>query len=82
MATVTVFSIIPYQINQLAPIPMGETSTIYLPSAGVIIRDVTNSPTRSLSTGVNVYSAVQLVANGTIYYVSTTAASLASTINA
>lgn len=82
MATVTVFSIIPYQINQLAPIPLAETSTIYLPSAGVIIRDVTSSPTRSLSTGVNVYSAVQLVANGTIYYVSNTAASLASTINA
>lgn len=82
MATVTVFSIIPYQINQLAPIPLADASAIYLPSAGVIIRDVTNSPTRALSTGVSVYSAVQLVASGTIYYVSNTAASLASTINA
>ena len=82
MATVTVFSIIPYQINQLAPIPLADASAIYLPSAGVIIRDVTNSPTRALSTGVSVYTAVQLVASNTIYYVSDTAASLASTINA
>lgn len=82
MATVTVFSIIPYQINQLAPIPLAQTEVMYLPSAGVIIRDTTLSPTRSLSTGVNVYAAIQVVATGTLYYVSTTAAALASTINA
>lgn len=82
MATVTVFSVIPYQINQLAPIPLAQTQTIYLPSAGVIIRDVTGSPTRSLSTGVNVYAAIQVVATGVQYFVSNTAASLATTINA
>lgn len=74
------FSIIPYQINQQAPIPLASTSVQYLPTTGVILQDITLSPTRSLSTGVNVYTLVTLVATGQKFYVSTTAATLAATI--
>lgn len=74
------FSIIPYQIDQHAPIPLANTYTQYLPTTGVMLQDITNSPTRSLSTGVNVYTLITLVDTGQKFYVSNTAASLASTI--
>ncbi len=74
------FAIIPYLINQGAPIPLASTQTYYLPTTGVVLKDITISPDRSLSTGVNVYSEITVVATGNKYYVSTTAASLASTI--
>lgn len=74
------FSIIPYQIDQFAPIPLVSTQVRYLPTTGVMLQDITNSPNRSLSTGVNVYTLVTLVATGQKFYVSTTAATLAATI--
>jgi hypothetical protein len=74
------FSIIPYQIDSFAPIPLVNTQTRYLPTTGVMLMDITNSPTRSLSTGVNVYCLVTLINTGQKFYVSNTAASLASTI--
>ena len=74
------FSVIPYQIDQHAPTPLAQTQTIYLPTTGVILNDITNSPTRSLSTGVNVYSLITVINTGQKFYVSNTAASLASTI--
>ncbi len=74
------FSIIPYLIDQHPPIPLASTYVQYLPTTGVMLQDITLSPTRSLSTGVNVYTLVTVVATGQKFYVSNTAASLASTI--
>lgn len=70
-----------YQINQRQPIPLSQTTQISFPSTGVILRDCFNSPTRALSTGVNVYSSVQ-TADGTLYYVQQTLSQLVSLFNA
>lgn len=70
-----------YQINQRAPIPLAQTAVISFPSTGVMLRDTSGSPTRSLSTGVNVYSAVQ-TADGTLYYVSQSLSALVTLFNA
>lgn len=75
-----VFSIIPYQINSRAPVTPANATGIALPVTGVTVEDITNSPNRSLSTGVNVYTKITLVANGTIYYVSSTYATIISAI--
>jgi hypothetical protein len=74
------FSVIPYLIDQKAPIPLSQTAVKYLPTTGVTLDDITLSPDRSLSTGVNVYTLITVVATGQKIYVSNTAASLASTI--
>lgn len=74
------FSVIPYQIDQYSPIPIAETAVMYFPTTGVTLKDITGSPTRSLSTGVNVYTLITVIASGQKIYVSNTAASLASTI--
>lgn len=74
------FSVIPYQIDQRQPIPLAQSAVWYLPTTGVMLTDITTSPARSLSTGVNVYTLITLVATGQKIYVSNTAASLASTI--
>jgi len=63
-----VFSVNVYQINQRDPIPLASVQTIALPTTGVIARDVSGSATRSLSTGVNVYSVAQVVATGDQYF--------------
>lgn len=68
-----------YQINQLAP--MATPQAFCFPSQGVIVRDVTNSQTGTLSTGVRVYSALE-IANGSQYYVVETPAQLVSLFNA
>jgi hypothetical protein len=76
-----------YQINQNvmdrdAPKKMG------FPSAGVIIQDVSNSPTRSLPSGYNVYgliivpSSAAANSQGTYYYVAETFAQLIALANA
>lgn len=75
-----VFSIIPYQINQGPAITTGAATQIALPTTGVTVQDVTSSPTRSLSTGVNVYTLITLVATGTKYYVSSTYATVIAAI--
>ena len=75
-----VFSVNVYQINQKGPIPLTEVLTIGLPTTGVIIRNIIDSPTRSLSTGVNVYSVAQLVATGDQYYCRETYAQLVTLI--
>lgn len=75
-----VFSIIPYQINQGAPVTVSAAVQIGLPTTGVSVEDVTSSPTRSLSTGVNVYTLVTVLATGTKYYVSSTYAQVISLI--
>jgi len=75
-----VFSIIHYKINQGPAITTGNAQQIALPTTGVTVLDVTNSPTRSLSTGVNVYTLITLVATGTKYYVSSTYATVVAAI--
>lgn len=75
-----VFSIIPYIINSGPAIPLASTYQIGLPTTGVSVIDVTNSPTRSLNTGVNVYTEITVLATGTKYYVSSTYAAIISLI--
>lgn len=81
------FQVNVYQINQRvmdrdAPQKRG------FPSAGVIIQDVSASPTRSLPSGYNVYGLVivpsSAAANseGTFYYVAETFAQLIALANA
>lgn len=68
MANVT--SVLVYKINQRDPIALANVSAIGFPStlAGMLIRDAGSNPaTRSLSTGVNVYSSIQ-GPDGTQYY--------------
>lgn len=75
-----VFSIIPYQINQKAPLTPAQATQIALPTTGVSVEDITGSSTRSLTTGVNVYTLVTELATGTKYYVSSTYATIISAI--
>mgnify|MGYP006935485377 CR=1 FL=1 len=75
-----VFSIIPYQINSSPAITTGNAQQIALPTTGVTVQDITNSPTRSLSTGVNVYTLITLIGTGTKYYVSSTYATIIAAI--
>lgn len=70
-----------YQINQRQPIPLAQTTQISFPVQGVILRDCFNSPTRALSTGVNVYSAIQ-DQSGNLYYVMQTISQLVTLFNA
>jgi len=77
-----VFSINPYKINQRTPTPLLSIQTIALPTTGVSVEDVTSSPTRSLSTGVNVYSKVTDLASGTQYYCRETFSQMVTLINA
>lgn len=83
---ITVFCNV-YQIDATvlprnAPIRMG------FPTAGIIVQDVSNSPTRSLSSGYNVYGLITVPSSaaansaGTRYYVAETAAQLATMISA
>lgn len=80
-----IFSVNVYQINQRVldrdqPVKYG------FPTTGVIIQDVSGSPTRSLSSGYNVYGLIivpsSAAANsfGTEYYVAETYAQLVTLI--
>lgn len=69
-----------YQINQRAPIPLADVVAISFPVDGVLIRDTFNSPTRALSTGVSVYSAVQW--GDTLYYSTKKQSELVTLFNA
>ena len=68
-----------YQINQQAP--LATPQAICFPTQNVLVRDVTNSPTGTLSTGVRVYSALQ-IANGSQYYVVETPTQIVTLFNA
>lgn len=70
-----------YQINQQDPIPLIDVSTIGFPTQNVLLQDTTNSPTRSLSTGVNVYTSIQTGINGSKYYVRETFAQCVTLFN-
>jgi hypothetical protein len=68
-----------YQINQQAP--LATPQAICFPTQNVLVRDVTNSPAGTLSTGVRVYSALQ-VADGSQYYVIEAPSALVTLFNA
>lgn len=70
-----------YQIGQ-RPIPLLDVQTMGFPTTGVIAFDCINSPTRSLSTGVNAYSGIQVLATNQLYYFQQTFAQLVTLINA
>lgn len=77
-----VFSVNVYQINQRTPTPLTDVMAFGLPTTGVTAQNIINSPTRSLSTGVNVYSLATVVATGDKYYLRETYAQLVALINA
>lgn len=76
-----VFQINAYQISQRV-IPLNEVVTVGLPTTGVLLSDCINSPTRSLNTGVNVYSSATTLADGKIYYCQQTFGQLVTLVNA
>lgn len=54
--------------------------TLAFPATGCLLRDCITSPTRSLSSGYNVYSAIQY--NNALYYCRETIAQLVTLFNA
>jgi hypothetical protein len=54
-----VFSVNVYQINQKV-LDRDAPQRIAFPSTGVLLKDVSASPARSLSSGYNVYSLIQI----------------------
>ena len=79
MAAIVVTNV--YKINQRPAIPLAEVSLVGLPSAGTVLIDTTDSPTRDLGNGITVYTGVK-VTNGDVYYVQQTITSMASLLNA
>jgi hypothetical protein len=77
-----VFSVNVYQINQTNVLPRDAPQRIGFPSTGVLIRSCIDSPTRSLSSGYNVYGVIQLLATGDQYYTAETQAQLITLSNA
>lgn len=69
-----------YMLNQHV-IPLANVTQVGFPTQGCLLGDCSNSPQRSLSTGVNVYSFAQL-ANGDKYYLQQTIAQLTTLFNA
>ena len=72
-----------YQINQTV-LPRDQSQRIGFPTQGCLVEDVSASPTRSLSSGYNVYgliivpSSAAANSNGTLYYVGETGAQIAT----
>lgn len=54
--------------------------TLAFPATGCLLRDTSASPTRSLTTGFNVYSAVQF--NNALYYCRESISQLVTLFNA
>lgn len=81
MSNVAFFNV--YQINQTV-LPRDQSQRIGFPTQGCILKDVTNSPTRSLSSGYNVYGLITVPSgaaadsNGTLYYVQENSAQMAT----
>lgn len=75
-----------YQINQKAPLT--SALTMAFPATGCLLQDCSSSPTRSLSTGVNVYSSISIPSsnlNGSgtaLFYCRETISQLATLFNA
>ena len=56
-----------YQINSQTPIPLGSVSKIDFPFGGILVRPINGAFGQLLTTGVQVYSQVQLITTGTTY---------------
>ena len=65
-----------YQFNSQDPVPLGSLNKIAFPFAGVMIRGINSGAGQLLSTGVQVYSAINLVATGAVYLAEKTPAAL------
>lgn len=76
-----------YQIDQ-SVLPRDTPKKLSFPTTGCILQDVSGSPTRSLSSGYNVYGLIIVPSSaavdsvGTRYYVAETIAQLATIFNA
>lgn len=72
-----------YQINQTV-LARDQSQRLGFPTQGCLLEDVSASPTRSLSSGYNVYGLITVPtpgaanSNGTLYYVQETGAQLAT----
>ncbi|PWT75780.1 MAG: hypothetical protein C5B59_07970 [Bacteroidetes bacterium] len=71
------FTVSVYQINGYV-IPRDQAQRIAFPTTGNLFIDVTASPTRSLSSGYNVYGLIISGVTGNWYYTAETAAQLAT----
>lgn len=67
-----------YQLN--GDPPFASAVTIAFPATNCLLRDISASPNRLLSTGVSVYSAIQY--QNQLYYTSSAIATLVSAFNA
>lgn len=76
-----VFVVNVYQINQNNIAPRNQPYRIAFPTTGVLLRDCSTSPARSLPSGYNVYGIVQ-TSDGTQYYCAETQAQLVALANA
>ena len=80
-----IFSVNVYQLNQTV-MPRDQPLKMGFPTTGVIIQDVSNSPTRSLPSGYNAYGLIIVPSSGaansqgTYYYVLETYAQLVTLI--
>lgn len=76
-----------YQINQ-TPIALNQVTQIAFPSQGCLVRDCSGSPDRALSTGVSVYTAIQMpvtfssTGTSTLFYTDKTLAQIITLFNA
>ena len=81
-----VVSVNVYQINQKAPLTTAQTFAF--PATGCLLQSCADSPARSLSTGVNVYSTISIPTNNlngsgsALFYCRETLAQLITLFNA
>jgi len=70
-----------YQINSKVGVGTAISQRFAFPTQNVLVRDTIDSSTRDLSTGYNVYSALQ-TPDGTLYYVRETQSQVITAFNA
>jgi hypothetical protein len=75
-----VISVNVYQINQRPPIPAASVVAMGFPGSGCLLIDTSLSPTKVLSNGTTVLSAIKYGDN--TYYCSQTLAALVTLFNA
>jgi hypothetical protein len=67
-----------YQINSQTPIPLGSVQKFDFPFGGIFVRPINGAFGILLTTGVQCYSQVQLIATGTVYTCVETPAAIAA----
>lgn len=76
-----VFAVNVYQINQTVLV-RDAPANIAFPTTGCLLSSCIGSPTRSLSSGYNVYGVITVAATGNLYYTAETLAQLIVLCNA